>query len=345
MRSRVLSRLAALAVLSGLALAGCDKREGETARPVDAATVQVTPKATPSIDEADARFAEEGWAAALEIYDARWQEGAPVRIRSRVQAAIAAVKLGDEARAFVWIERAFAAGAPPRVLARAPELAGLVEDPRWQGLAEAHADVCAAQTRRQFDFWVGEWEVVDGDGNRLGNNRIDRGLGGCALVERWVGAGGGRGRSLNFYDPSIDRWRQEWVDERGRLISYVGGIEDGAMVFAGKMILSDGTSLRTRMTLRPEGAYVRQTIETSADGGDTWEPWFEGIYRPLGRARGDLDDAEAAEKEQEKEKAEKAEAEERERAATKAEATGDKAATEGASTERATEGADAPSGG
>ncbi|MCA9662552.1 MAG: hypothetical protein KC486_29700 [Myxococcales bacterium] len=335
MRSRVPPLLAVL-----LALAGCDKRGQEPARPADDGTVQVTPGATSSIDEADARFKEEAWAAALEIYDARWQEGAPVRIRSRVQAAIAAVKLGDEERAFVWIERAFAAGAQPRLLARAPELAELVEDPRWQDLAEAHADVCAAEARRQFDFWVGEWEVVDGEGNRLGNNRIDRGLGGCALVERWVGAGGGRGRSLNFYDPSIDRWRQEWVDERGRLISYVGGIEAGAMVFAGKMILSDGTSLRTRMTLQPEGAYVRQTIETSADGGDTWEPWFEGIYRPLGRARGDLDAAEAAEAEKDK----AAEAAKQAEAAAKARATSETEATS-APTEGATEGADAPSGG
>ena len=55
--------------------------------------------------------------------------------------------------------------------------------------AASAAARCDAAVRRQFDFWVGDWSVTVG-GQPAGDNRIEKILGGCALLENWTGAGG-----------------------------------------------------------------------------------------------------------------------------------------------------------
>ena len=51
---------------------------------------------------------------------------------------------------------------------------------------------CAAPEHRQFDFWIGEWEVTTPNGAPAGRNRIESILDGCALRESWTGAKGRR---------------------------------------------------------------------------------------------------------------------------------------------------------
>jgi hypothetical protein len=41
---------------------------------------------------------------------------------------------------------------------------------------------------REFDFWIGEWEVHDAEGNFVGENSITRAERGCVLIEEWRGA-------------------------------------------------------------------------------------------------------------------------------------------------------------
>ena len=57
---------------------------------------------------------------------------------------------------------------------------------------------CKDSAARQFDFWVGHWRVTE-HGKPAGENRIERILDGCALLENWTGAQGGAGKSLNFF--------------------------------------------------------------------------------------------------------------------------------------------------
>ncbi len=57
---------------------------------------------------------------------------------------------------------------------------------------------CAAPLHRQFDFWIGIWDVTGPAGKFAGINRIEAVDGGCALAESWSSAGGGyTGHSLN----------------------------------------------------------------------------------------------------------------------------------------------------
>lgn len=137
---------------------------------------------------------------------------------------------------------------------------------------------CDAAVRRQFDFWVGDWSVAVG-GKHAGDNRIDKILGGCALLENWTGGGGMSGKSLNFYDPVREQWHQTWVDDRGGSLALDGTFTGGSMVLSGTKQLKAGKATLNRITWTAlPSNQVRQVWETSGDGGKSWTVAFDGLY-------------------------------------------------------------------
>ena len=77
---------------------------------------------------------------------------------------------------------------------------------------------CSTPAHREFDFWLGEWEVRAPDGKLAGINRIEREYDGCVLHERYTTERGYRGESLNVYDAARGVWHQTWVDNTGVLL-------------------------------------------------------------------------------------------------------------------------------
>jgi hypothetical protein len=142
---------------------------------------------------------------------------------------------------------------------------------------------CVAPEHRQFDFWIGEWDVTTPAGAVAGKNRIARILNGCVLLEEWTGAGGGSGKSFNLYDARRERWQQTWVDGNGGILELHGGLTaSGTMVLAGDQPARGGGTVRNRITWTPRSATeVRQLWETSSDGGATWTTAFDGTYRKV----------------------------------------------------------------
>lgn len=143
---------------------------------------------------------------------------------------------------------------------------------------------CPASQHRQFDFWLGEWQVHTRAGKYAGRNSITRTLDGCVLQKRWRGAGGHHGTSVNIYDASRNRWHQTWVDDDGLLLQLDGGLVDGQMMLSGETVAADGARVLHRITRTPlNGHKVRQHWQSSKDGGTTWETAFDGIYTPVPR--------------------------------------------------------------
>ena len=138
---------------------------------------------------------------------------------------------------------------------------------------------CSAPEHRQFDFWLGDWEVRTKDGKLAGTNRITKTLGGCVLEENWTGAAGSQGRSFNIYSPADQRWHQTWVDANGLLLKISGTFTDGVMTLSGERGSQTGTTLldRIRWKLLPDGR-VQQHWTVSKDGGKTWSDLFLGFY-------------------------------------------------------------------
>jgi hypothetical protein len=141
---------------------------------------------------------------------------------------------------------------------------------------------CEATDHRQFDFWVGEWEVRGAQDRVLGHNRVSRILDGCALLEEWTGAAGSTGKSLNAYDARAGAWKQSWVDNSGGRLDLTGGLEGKRMVLVGETKRPDGTTVRHRISFEPSAEGVRQLWEQSTDGGATWSVAFDGRYRKIG---------------------------------------------------------------
>jgi hypothetical protein len=147
--------------------------------------------------------------------------------------------------------------------------------------------VLAAQTppapppeARQFDFWVGDWEVQNPDGTRAGMSRVERMADGWGLLENWTGAEGSSGKSLNTWIPRLKQWRQFWVGQGG-VLELSGGLnQQGEMVLEGRVTGRDGKERINRITWtpHPDGS-VRQYWVQSVDGGVTWTTAFDGLYR------------------------------------------------------------------
>lgn len=142
------------------------------------------------------------------------------------------------------------------------------------------SSACSAPQLRQFDFWIGEWEVSDSRGQRLGSNRIERILNGCVLHESWTGASGSRGHSFSAWDPSDNKWHQSWFDNEGTILNIAGGMINGEMVMEGERRLADGTWQLERITWTPNAdGTIRQLWQSSRDQGMRWTVVFDGTYR------------------------------------------------------------------
>ena len=144
--------------------------------------------------------------------------------------------------------------------------------------APEKAQSCTSAPYRQFDFWLGSWDVTE-KGKVAGTNRIESILGGCALYENWLGASGFRGNSINFYDAPRGVWHQTWIDHTGSALTLEGRFESGAMRLEGQRPgAKPGDVQLHRITWTPlADGKVRQLWETSPDG-KTWSEAFDGLY-------------------------------------------------------------------
>ncbi|MGH7565278.1 MAG: tetratricopeptide repeat protein [Gemmatimonadota bacterium] len=188
---------------------------------------------------------------------------------------------GRTADAVAEIQRTVEAqGVPYAVLVATPAFESLAGVSDFDALM-ASIDPCGPPGYRQFDFWIGDWDVRNPAGQVTGTNSITREFGGCVLVEHWAGPTGvPAGTSQNFYHKGDGRWHQNWIDgQASGPLWLVGGLDE-----SGAMVLLDADRSanplnRITWTPNPDGS-VRQHWEQSADGGATWTTVFDGLYVP-----------------------------------------------------------------
>jgi hypothetical protein len=141
---------------------------------------------------------------------------------------------------------------------------------------------CATPEYLQFDFWAGDWDAfdIDAPNTEVARARVDRILDGCVLLEDYRGTNGAKGQSFSIYDVSRKVWHQSWVTNRGQLLVIEGAMQAGEMVLTGLDRTSSGEERLVRGSWKPVDGGVRETAVTSTDGGKTWRPWFDLVFRP-----------------------------------------------------------------
>jgi len=175
----------------------------------------------------------------------------------------------------------------PQAIALLPSLGGvpqLADNAEYQSML-TRADLAKHPCKQreeasQFDFWLGDWQVTNPQGQTAGENHISKDLANCVVRESWTNVYGDHGTSVNFFDPASGHWHQVWTSDNGTITHYEGEYRDGAMRFeANGFGDRDGKTAFRRMTFtpHPDGS-VRQLIEDS-DDGETWVAGFDGTYR------------------------------------------------------------------
>ncbi|HEY2849827.1 MAG TPA: hypothetical protein VGI97_08115, partial [Gemmatimonadaceae bacterium] len=183
-------------------------------------------------------------------------------MEGRVGADHASAEDGGTMSAVVIRSRAVAAAI---AAATVPSTSGAV---RAADARRATA-ACAGAEFREFDFFVGEWDVYDVGSSKLkAHNSVSRMLDGCAVREVYRRLDGYTGESFSTYDASRRRWHQSWVTNQGELLLLDGGMKDGAMMLAGPEQPTNGTASTIRGVWKREAnGSVRETAERTTDGG------------------------------------------------------------------------------
>ena len=118
--------------------------------------------------------------------------------------------------------------------------------------APGQHSACTAPEYRQFDFWLGNWDVFDVGGTKqVAHVKVTRLLDGCVVHEDYSEDNGYEGQSFSIYDASRGVWHQTWVTNRGRLLIVEGKRQGDAMVLSGWYVSDRGQKTMARGTWKP----------------------------------------------------------------------------------------------
>ncbi|MGB8474110.1 MAG: tetratricopeptide repeat protein [Candidatus Acidiferrum sp.] len=224
---------------------------------------------------------------AISAYQKALDAGLPAAL-GEYQLALVYASMKEDEKSFEFLEKAAAHGFnQPEPLSSDSELAGLRSDARFSKLVEQvkrNQKPCAnTLENRQFDFWLGNWDVVTTQrGVHVGSSKIELILGDCVVQENWTSAGnsGYTGKSYNIYDKPLKRWEQYWVDSAGGNIFFYGGLKDGVMDYWTDAVPQpNGTKLKRHLQFFKLGPdTVRQFSQGSTDEGKTWHVEYDFTY-------------------------------------------------------------------
>lgn len=140
---------------------------------------------------------------------------------------------------------------------------------------------CCTEKHQQFDFWVGDWETFNPNGDLAGTNKIDKIQDKCILRENWTSAKGNyTGTSYNFYNVQTKQWEQLWVDNQGQSLHLKGKRVGNQMILMSDVSKdAKGNDIYNKVTwTKNDDGTVRQLWETSSNKKE-WKIVFDGLYK------------------------------------------------------------------
>lgn len=131
---------------------------------------------------------------------------------------------------------------------------------------------CSDPRCRQFDFWIGEWDLTWGEDGK-GSNTITATYNGCVINEQFDGKPGldFTGMSVSTWDQRDQKWKQAWVDDQGGYFDLVGEFKDGEMILLHEQPQGEGQIWNRMHFLNIQQDSLDWHWERSEDGGETWK--------------------------------------------------------------------------
>lgn len=195
--------------------------------------------------------------------------------------------MGDSAHALETLKASANAGfmMPSRLQGDA-EWTSLRSNDQFIALAKQvqhNAAPCDDAEFKQFDFWLGDWDVASAaDGVHRGASHISKEMGGCVVWENWTSAGSPYfGKSYNTWNPNLKRWEQYWVDTSAGVMFFHGELKDNNIMDYWTDDVAQaggGTLLRHLQFFNLGPDKVRQFSQGSTDSGKTWHTEYDFIY-------------------------------------------------------------------
>ena len=141
------------------------------------------------------------------------------------------------------------------------------------------ASNCPDKEYRQFDFWLGQWQVTAPNSKNVSHSKISLINDGCGILEEYSTPTGFIGKSLNIYNKQTKQWHQSWTDNTGLLLLLNGDFIDDKMVLEGNTVDKDGNTVLNRISWSVNGDHtVRQHWQISTDKDKLWQTLFDGTY-------------------------------------------------------------------
>ncbi len=153
--------------------------------------------------------------------------------------------------------------------------------------AQANPYPCKSSPQhRQFDFWIGEWNVYLPDlKSQVGESKIEIGSDGCLILENWTSKATPptTGKSMNYINPQTSKWEQLWVGSGINLNNpqkFINGeYKDEAMRFDFTQVDVNGNQQIGRFIFfNLKDKKVRQFCEVSSNAGKTWITQYDYYY-------------------------------------------------------------------
>lgn len=139
---------------------------------------------------------------------------------------------------------------------------------------------CCTAEFKQFDYWIGNWEVFDTLGNKVGENIIKPDQDSCMIRENWT-SNTQTGTSTNYYNPADSTWNQLWIDNIGTILVLKGKYMNNQMVLRSENKLSKkGKYYFNQITWDKNlNGTVTQTWDVLLEDGSLIQRVFKGTYK------------------------------------------------------------------
>jgi tetratricopeptide (TPR) repeat protein len=192
-------------------------------------------------------------------------------------------RLDKKDEAFEWLEKSLNNGAAFSANLADNDFDNIREDTRFaemEKIIHQKKNPCLySKEARQFDFWIGDWDVFV-QGQKVGENLVEVEVGGCTLVENWKNNQGGTGKSLNSYNAGKKKWQQYYVGSQGGVLEFEGELKGNVMSFTAETINPNGSKTMHIFEFHdlPDKT-VRQSWQQSTDDGKTWNMVWDSIYK------------------------------------------------------------------